>query len=126
MKSCFVSKTGKELHNFFLRFLDLWAKDKGLGPTGIILDRKLGATGVRWLREFQKANRLGMQSVCGPLTRAKMLYEGFDFVNEARAVDVVDKYVQLDGEVLYWSCGIEATTNEVTAVRRLHRVLHGN
>ena len=51
---------------------------------------------------------------------------GFDFINEARAVNVVDKYVQLDGTVLYWSCGIEATSDRNIAVRRLHRVLHGN
>ena len=32
--------------NAVLKFLDQWAEGRGLGPTGIILDGKLGATGV--------------------------------------------------------------------------------
>ena len=79
--------------NHLLKHLDTWAEMTGRGPTGIVLDRQFGPTGVRWLKEYQKANGLEVDGGCGPETRRKLLENGFDFRGLARAVNGVDMYV---------------------------------
>jgi|SRR3989344_6996910 len=111
--------------NGLFEFLSRWASERKLGPTKLVLDKKLGKNGVYWLKEYQRDRGLEIDGGCGPLTRAKLKEDGFDFDACARDAKELGVFVQPGDVWLYWMPGMEATPDLRLACQRVHQVLHG-
>lgn len=114
--------------NPVLKFLDDWAQRNKKGPTGIKLDDEYGPTGVRWMKEYQKAHGLDTDGGCGPKTRAQMKKDGFDFNKElSQTGESITMFAQPGGHsALYWGPGISYTDERGSAETYMRRAYHGN
>jgi hypothetical protein len=111
--------------NPVLAFLNRWAVENELGPTGIVEDEDYGVLGSRWMEQYQVSHGLEPDKGCGPRTRNAMLGDGFDFVQEANAAGGnMTVFFQPDETILYWGPGIEPQMDRQVAEALLERV-HG-
>ena len=117
-----VGSTGKAV-NPLLRFLQIWSlKNIRPGLEPIVVDGMFGEVGGAWMAEWQTSKGLEPDGGCGPATRAAMITDGFNFVEEAKKTGqpYLSTFKQPDGTPdLFWGPEIEPTESMAGAILKL-------